>query len=272
MNEFLFTTEGGFLFFVLAGFLAQLVDGTLGMAYGVSCTTLLLCLGVGPAAASASIHTSELFTTAASALFHLKNGNVDKGILKRLAVPGVVGGVIGAYVLSSFPGDNAKPWISAYHLIMGNVIRVNACRKQHTEPQNAKLAPLGFLGGFLDAVGGGGWGPVVTSTLVSKGNSPRMVIGTVNTAEFFVAASTSAAFFVVLGNIYLTAVLGLILGGVAAAPIAAHACKKVQPKPLMVAVGVLIVFLSLRNIHQIPQQIASLHSTMVAAGTAPAVH
>ncbi len=272
MNESLFTTEGGFLFFALAGFLAQLVDGTLGMAYGVSCTTLLLCLGLGPAAASASVHTSELFTTAASAFFHLKHGNVDKDMLKRLALPGVIGGIFGAYILSSFPGDIAKPFVSAYLLFMGIVILVKAFRKIQAEPKNAKLAPLGFLGGFLDAVGGGGWGPVVTSTLVSKGNSPRMVIGTVNSAEFFVAASTAAAFFVALGNIYVTAVLGLILGGVAAAPIAAHACKKVQPKPLMVAVGVLIVFLSLRNLHQIPQQIATLHSNLVAAGAATAVH
>ncbi len=256
--------ETSIFFFIFAGFVAQLIDGTLGMAYGVSCTTLLLCLGVPPATASASVHTSELFTTATSAVCHLKCGNIDKSIFVRLVVPGIIGGATGAFVLSSFPGDVIKPWISVYLLIMGIVIISKALKKPVDKPQPTKLIPLGLLGGFIDAVGGGGWGPVVTSTLVAKGNSPRYVIGTVNTAEFFVACATSATFFITLGSVCMEAIIGLVIGGVLAAPIAALACKRVQPKPLMVAVGVTIVLLSARTLHEIPGQIATVHSALVA--------
>jgi uncharacterized protein len=259
--------DGNIWFFAIAGFIAQLIDGTLGMAYGVSCTTLLLCLGVAPATASASVHTAELFTTAASAICHFREGNIDKQFFKRLVIPGVIGGIVGAYLLSSFPGDAVKPWISLYLLFMGLVVLSKVFKKVSNQPKETKLGPLGFIGGFVDAVGGGGWGPVVTSTLVAKGNSPRFVIGSVNTAEFFVALATSATFFFALGSLYLTAVVGLVLGGLLAAPIAAIACKNVQPRPLMAAVGVLIVFLSLRNINQIPEQIAQVHSKIVTIST-----
>lgn len=236
-------------FFIFAGFVAQLIDGALGMAYGVSCSTLLLSIGVGPAVASASVHTAELFTTAVSAFCHIKAGNVDKEFLTRLLIPGVAGGIIGAYLLTNVNGDVIKPFISLYLIGMGVLILVKAARKKQPEPQKNHIGRLGFIGGFVDAVGGGGWGPVVTSTLVAKGNSPRYVIGSVNVAEFFVAAATSAVFFVTLGSIYLEAVVGLVIGGIIAAPIAAKACKVVQPKPIMVAVGVLIICLSVRTIY-----------------------
>lgn len=236
-------------FFIFAGFVAQLIDGTLGMAYGVSCSTLLLSIGVGPAVASASVHTAELFTTAVSAFCHIKAGNVDKEFLTRLLVPGVAGGIIGAYLLTRVNGDAIKPFISLYLIGMGVLILIKAVRKKQLEPQKNNIGRLGFIGGFVDAVGGGGWGPVVTSTLVAKGNSPRYVIGSVNVAEFFVAAATSAVFFVTLGSIYLEAVVGLVIGGIIAAPIAAKACKVVQPRPIMVAVGVLIICLSVRTIY-----------------------
>lgn len=252
-------------FFIFAGFVAQLIDGTLGMAYGVSCTTLLLFLGIAPATASASVHTSELFTTAAAAFFHFRSGNVDTRFLKRLVVPGMLGGVLGAYILSSFPGESIKPWISVYLLIMGIVILAKAVRKAQQTPKHTRLGPLGFIGGFVDAVGGGGWGPVVTSTLVARGNSPRFVIGSVNVAEFFVAAATSATFFLTLGAVYLTAIVGLVLGGIVAAPIAAIACKRVQPKPLMVAVGVFIICLSLRTIAQASGPIDAVKTAVIAA-------
>src|SRR5262249_22510124 len=155
--------------------------------------------GIAPAVASASVHTSELFTSAASAFCHFKAGNIDKTFLSRLVVPGILGGILGAYVLSSFPGDAIKPWISLYLLVMGISILFKAFGKQQAEPKKVRLAPLGFIGGFVDAVGGGGWGPVVTSTLVAKGNSPRFVIGSVNTAEFFVALATSLTFFITIG-------------------------------------------------------------------------
>ncbi|HIA53110.1 MAG TPA: sulfite exporter TauE/SafE family protein [Candidatus Melainabacteria bacterium] len=237
-------------FFILAGFIAQMIDGTLGMAYGVSCSTLMLSIGVSPVVASASVHMAELFTTAVSAFCHLKAGNVDKEFLKRLVIPGVIGGIIGAYILCNVNGEAIKPFISLYLLGMGILILVKAARKHQPEPKRNHIGRLGFLGGFVDAVGGGGWGPVVTSTLVAKGNSPRFVIGSVNVAEFFVAAATSAVFLVSLGSIYLNAVIGLVIGGMIAAPIAAKACKSVQPKPLMVAVGILIVCLSVRTIYQ----------------------
>ncbi len=237
-------------FFILAGFIAQMIDGTLGMAYGVSCSTLMLSIGVAPVVASASVHTAELFTTAVSAFCHVKAGNVDKEFLKRLVIPGVIGGIIGAYILCNINGEVIKPFISLYLLGMGILILVKAARKHQPEPKRNHIGRLGFLGGFVDAIGGGGWGPVVTSTLVAKGNSPRFVIGSVNVAEFFVAAATSAVFLVSLGSIYLNAVIGLVIGGMIAAPIAAKACKTVQPKPLMVAVGVLIVCLSVRTIYQ----------------------
>lgn len=258
-------------FFAIAGFIAQLIDGTLGMAYGVSCTTLLLFLGIAPATASASVHTAELFTTAASAFFHFKEKNIDFSFLKRLVLPGIAGGVFGAYVLSSFPGDVVKPWVSVYLLFMGGVILWKAFKKVSADNKDVKLGPLGFIGGFVDAVGGGGWGPVVTSTLVANGKSPRYVIGSVNTAEFFVALATSATFFVALGSVYVTAIIGLVLGGLVAAPIAASMCKRVQPKPMMIAVGCLIVLISCRNIHHIPGQIAQVHSAFIAATQATPV-
>ncbi|MBA3995354.1 MAG: hypothetical protein C0469_17685 [Cyanobacteria bacterium DS2.3.42] len=237
-------------FFIVAGFIAQLIDGTLGMAYGVSCSTLLLSIGIAPVVASASVHTAELFTTAVSAFCHIKAGNVDKEFLTRLLIPGVIGGIVGAYLLCNLNGEVIKPFISLYLLGMGILILVKAARKKQPEPKRTHIGRLGFIGGLVDAIGGGGWGPIVTSTLVAKGNSPRFVIGSVNVAEFFVAAATSAVFFVTLGSIYLTAVIGLVIGGMLAAPIAAKACKSVQPKPMMVAVGLLIVCLSVRTIYQ----------------------
>lgn len=259
-------------FFVLAGFLAQIVDGALGMAYGVVSTSICLSFGIAPAVASASVHTSELFTSAASAFCHFKAGNIDTSFLKRLVVPGILGGILGAYVLSSFSGDVIKPWISLYLLIMGVSILVKAFRKHRGAAKNARLAPLGFFGGFVDAVGGGGWGPIVTSTLVAKGNSPRFVIGSVNSAEFFVALATSLTFFVTIGSINLSAVVGLVIGGLLAAPVAAVVCRVVQPKPLMAAVGVLIVVLSLRSIDGIPRQIAQAQSVIVAVSAGTLTH
>ncbi len=243
-----------FIMFVAVGFLAQLVDGALGMAYGVVSTTVLLTLGVAPANASASVHVAELFTTLASSASHLWHGNVDKRLFWRLAPAGVIGGAIGAFILTSVDGAQIKPSIVAYMAVMGVVIiwrtvRAVAPWKNLTDG----AAPLGLLGGFVDAVGGGGWGPVVSTTLVGAGGQPRYVIGTVNTAEFLVTASISATFVIALvtghwedaGDLTknVAAVAGLIVGGLCAAPLAGYAVKTIAPRTLGIAVGVLVLVL-----------------------------
>lgn len=242
-----------FWIFFGVGFLAQLVDGALGMAYGVVSSTVLLAFGVSPAMASASVHVAEVFTTAASGTSHALHKNVDWRLFRRLAVPGAIGGAIGAYVLTEIDGDAIRPFITAYLAVIGVFILYKALHVDKPKPREIGLeaSPLGFVGGFLDAVGGGGWGPVVTSSLVASGSAPRQTIGTVNTAEFVVTVAISATFIVALfagtwggakdiaGHAW--AVGGLIAGGVIAAPIAAWVVKIVPQKALMVMVGVLIV-------------------------------
>ncbi|HEU5162844.1 MAG TPA: sulfite exporter TauE/SafE family protein [Thermoanaerobaculia bacterium] len=239
-----------FLLFVLVGFVAQLIDGILGMAYGVSATSFLLSLGIAPAVASASVHAAEVVTTGFSGLAHLRFGNVDRTIVRRLLIPGVIGAVVGAYVLISIPGDALKPWIAGYLFLMGVVILSKAVtfKKSVGEEKHHHLVPLGFAGGFLDAIGGGGWGPIVTGTLVARGNSPRFTIGSVNMAEFFVTAAASATFIATIGLSYWEAIAGLALGGAVAAPIAAWATSRVPARPLLVLVGLTVVALSARTI------------------------
>lgn len=237
-----------FLFFLVAGFAAQMVDGALGMGYGVSSTSLLLSFGVSPAVASASVHTAEIFTCGVSGASHWKLGNVNQALFRRLVIPGVIGGVIGAYVLSELPGEKLKPWISAYLLIMGLIIIRKAFGKTAHVATQSGIRRLGLAGGFLDAVGGGGWGPVVTSTLVANGHAPRQTIGSVNMAEFFVTVAQSATFFLTIGVVHWRVIAGLLIGGVAAAPLAACVCRRLPAKPLMLLVGILVVTLSLRTI------------------------
>lgn len=238
-----------FLLFVAVGFAAQMVDGALGMGYGLTSTTVLLSMGTPPAIASASVHTAEIFTTAASGASHWHHRNVDHALLKRLVLPGMAGGVLGAYVLTSFPGETLRPIVSAYLLCMGIVILWRAWRKTqgpaHTPRQ---LLALGFAGGFLDASGGGGWGPLVASTLVGRGVKARYIIGTTNLAEFFITTTISATFVATIGLELWPIITGLILGGVVAAPLAAYVTKHVPDKPMMVLVGALIFLLSARNL------------------------
>lgn len=240
--------DAPFALVVLVGFLAQLVDGALGMAYGVSSTTFLLALGLPPAAASASVHSAEVFTTAASGLAHLKFGNVDRKLALRLLVPGIVGAVLGAYVLVNVSAPWLKPAVAAYLLVMGGVILRKALGKPPERERRHPLVPLGLAGGFLDSVGGGGWGPIVTSTLVSRGSVPHLTIGSVNVAEFFVTIAQAGTFAALLGVAHGRIVLGLVLGGVVAAPLAAWAARRVPARPLMIAVGTLIVILSARTL------------------------
>lgn len=235
--------------FMLVGFIAQLIDGALGMAYGVSSTTFLLSLGIPPAAASASVHMSEIFTTGVSGLAHWRLRNIDTKLVKKLVIPGVVGGILGAYILVNIDGNLIKPFVSAYLLIMGIIILVKAFspKQKLQEPRHIRL--LGLVGGFFDAIGGGGWGPIVTTTLVARGNHPRATIGSVNFTEFFVTLAQSVTFILTLSFVaYWKIILGLLLGGVIAAPIAALATKHIPLKYLMLMVGIVIILLSLRTI------------------------
>jgi uncharacterized membrane protein YfcA len=242
-------TTPNILVFVIVGLAAQLIDGALGMAYGVSSTTFLLSIGISPAVASASVHAAEIVTSSISGLSHWKLGNVNAQLVKQLLIPGVIGGVLGAYILTAVPVSIIKPVVSAYLLAMGVVILRRSFQPVREVPSRTRLAPLGLLGGFFDAVGGGGWGPIVTTTLVANGNNPRFVVGSVNLAEFFVTVCESITFILTVGLTHWNIILGLIIGGGIAAPLAAYICKKLPTKTLMRAVGVLIIFLSIRTLY-----------------------
>lgn len=238
-----------FLFFVLAGFIAQIIDGALGMAYGVSCSSLLMGLGLSPAAASASVHTSEVFTTGVSGLSHIVMGNIDKKLFLRIVVTGVTGSVVGAYLVSQvFDGKMIKPFVSAYLLLLGVVILVKAFRKKPEYKEAKNIPVLGLVGGFMDAIGGGGWGPIVTSNLIHKGHAPQSAIGTVNTAEFFVTYCSTGVFLFFTPIQYWQAIVGLILGGVVAAPMGAYIIKYIPVKTMTIMVGTLVIVTSLYNI------------------------
>ncbi|MCW3462862.1 sulfite exporter TauE/SafE family protein [Chitinophaga nivalis] len=246
MDSF-FTTE--LLFYIVVGLSAQLVDGALGMAYGATSSSLLLGLGVSPAVSSASVHVAEVFTTGASGFAHFKLGNVNKKLFLCLLIPGMAGAIIGAYLLSDkINGDLIKPFISAYLLILGVIVIRKGLQQHKRKRKTKRLAPLAFAGGFMDAVGGGGWGPIVTSTLLSKGRTVHYTIGSVNAAEFFVSLSSAATFLIFTGISNWQVVIGLVTGGVIASPFAAILVRKIKRKPLMIMVGVLIILLSLRTI------------------------
>jgi len=242
-----------FLGFFIVGFLAQVIDGALGMAYGVSANSFLLGLGVPPALASASVHTAEVFTTAASGISHWRLGNVDKQIIKRLAVAGVIGGVLGAYVLSNIDGKIIKPWIALYLLVMGFRILYKAFRPINgfSKTLRQRLPVLGLFGGFMDAIGGGGWGPVVTSTMLANGEPPRKTIGSVNLTEFFVTLAEAITFLFTLGTLDWPVVAGLLLGGGLAAPLGAFLTKKINPRTMLAVVGVVVIFLQARTLYQV---------------------
>jgi hypothetical protein len=235
--------------FVAVGFAARLVDGAIGMAYGLSGTTVMLSLGIPPATASASIHAAEVFTTAIPGFSHWRFGNVDWSFVSRLALPGMAGGAVGAYLLTAIPGETIAPFMNGYLLVMGVWILWKAFRPRPTGAAPPRwLMPLGFGGGFLDAVGGGGWGPMVTSTLLGHGTVPRFTIGSVNFTEFFVAATISATFLGTIGLELWPIIAGLILGGALAAPVAPHAVYQMPDQPLMILVGSVIALLSIRGL------------------------
>ncbi|MFZ9395433.1 MAG: sulfite exporter TauE/SafE family protein [Erythrobacter sp.] len=232
--------------FIAIGFAAQLVDGALGMAFGVISNSLMVSvLGLPPAQASQRVHVVECFTTATSGISHLLHGNIDGRLFARLVVPGVIGGVAGAYLLTSLDGDAIKPFVLIYLTVMGIYLLARGLLYPPKLREARHIAPLGLIGGFLDAAGGGGWGPVVTSNLLVQGAEPRKVVGTVNAAEFFLTVAISATFIFHLGIADLAgATLGLLIGGMAAAPFAAFAARHFSPKLMLILVGTALTLTS----------------------------
>lgn len=247
------------LVFTLVGLGAQIIDGTLGMAFGVTATTLLVLTGTAAAQASAAVHCAEVMTTAASGISHWRFGNVDWKVVVRLGIPGGVGSFLGATVLSRLPISAAAPITASILLAIGLYLsyrfsfRTNAPATARTSPHTAKfLVPLGLIGGFIDANGGGGWGPITTGTLLSSGKTaPRTIVGSANTSQFIVSAAASAGFLLGLGSGFLANVLiivGLALGGVLAAPLAAWLVSRITPGVLGTAVGGLLILTNTRTL------------------------
>jgi uncharacterized membrane protein YfcA len=231
--------------FIVIGFCAQIVDGALGMAFGVLTTTCLLAFGVPPAQASAMTHATEVFTTAASGLSHAYHKNVDWRLVARLAPAGIIGAVAGATILSNVEGKTIAPFVSAYLICIGIYIAFKAWRPTWPREFHDWIVPLvGLGGGALDAAGGGGWGPVVTSSLVGRGHNARIVIGSTNLTEFVVTVATSVTFIVTLGWSELNAAIGLIIGGVLAAPVGGYIVAKIPTRPLMFTVAAVVIVTS----------------------------
>ena len=232
--------------FIAVGFAAQLIDGALGMAFGVISSTLMVgVLGVPPALASQRVHLVECFTTATSGISHLLHRNIDKALFFKLLIPGVIGGLLGAYVLTSIDASVIKPIVLIYLAGIGLYLLWRGIFYPPKIKTPKIIAPLGLVGGFLDAAGGGGWGPVVTSNLLIQGADPRKVVGTVNSVEFFLTLAVSAAFIYHLGFADLAgATLGFLIGGILAAPIGAWAAKHLPAKQMLILVGVVLTLTS----------------------------
>jgi siroheme synthase-like protein len=247
------TLDPNFPLMLLAGFLAQMVDGALGMGYGVTSATILLSAGVNPAAISGSIHTAEMFASGASGYSHYKFGNVNKKLFKALLIPGVVGAILGAILLTKLGQshiDYLRPALATYTLFLGIRILVLAFRKRQQQKKFKKYGLLAGAGGFLDSFGGGGWGPIVTTTLITKGRSPKYVIGSVSLTEFFVTLASAFTFFTLLGVSHWQTILALVIGGLVAAPFAARLTGRLPRKTSFILLGILVVFWSVRIIVQ----------------------
>jgi uncharacterized protein len=252
---------------VFVGFLAQLVDGALGMAYGATSSTLVLAAGFSPVVASASVHLAELGTTAVSGAAHWRFGNVDWRTVRRIGIPGALGAFAGAIVLGHVSAEVAKPWMAGILLALGAFVlgrfalgRIDQ-REGRRYVRGRYLVPLGLAGGFVDATGGGGWGPVTTPTLLATGRmEPRKVVGSVDTSEFLVALAASAGFLLSLGTEVIASrvLVGLLLGGIAAAPLAAWLVRKVTARLLGTLVGGFIVLINVRTIFGVTGEAAAL--------------
>lgn len=236
-----------FLAIVAIGFAAQLIDGALGMAYGVSASSALIALGMPPAVVSANVHAAEVFTTAASGASHWRAGNIDSKLVRRLVPAGIAGAVFGTIVVSTIDTSIARPVIAAYLFYMGLVVLHRAIRGRVSLRVKQRIRLLGFAGGTVDTIGGGGWGPVVASRLLADGHDTVKTVGSVNLAEFFMTVAASVTFLFTLGPTFGKAALALLIGGVLAAPIAAYSVRRVPRRFLMGVVGLLICLVSAYN-------------------------
>jgi uncharacterized protein len=235
-----------FLFFFLIGFAAQLVDAALGMAYGLISTTFLLNFGLPPMTASAVTHAAECITAGISGIFHHQLGNVNRQLFFRLVIPGILGAIAGVLLLTHVEAHIIKPVIAVYLLVMGCIVISKAFIIFPPVLVTSHLTPLGFGGAFMDAIGGGGWGAIVTSTLLARGHQPRTTIGSVTACGFFIATTASVTFFFNHAAISWQAVAALAVGGAIAAPMGAFLCKHAPVKVLLFCVGLLIIGLSCR--------------------------
>ena len=241
-----------FFIYLGIGIFAQLVDGTLGMGYGATSTSFLISVGVPPAISSTGVHVAEMFTTGASAISHYKFKNINKRLVTYLLVPGIIGSVIGAYLLADvIDGKVIKPFIAIYMIVLAIMIIVKGLRNNNVKKKTKNLGVLATFGGFMDAIGGGGWGPIVTSTLIGRGRDPRYTIGSVNAAEFAVSFASGITFLLFQGINGWQVIAGLIVGGVIAAPFGAFFVNKVPRKTMTIVVGIMIICLSIKTLYPI---------------------
>jgi uncharacterized protein len=232
--------------FIVIGFLAQLLDGLLGMGFGVLSNSLLVMLGLPPANANAAVRTAESFTSGISGLSHAAQRNIDWPLFGRLVLPGIIGGVIGVWILTNVDFDDARPIVLVYLSALGVYLVWRGSRRPQTYRRMRFVGPLGLSGGFLDAVGGGGWGPVVTGSLLAQGATPRTAVGTANAAEFFVTVTVLATFIGALGIQSVTAAaVGLVIGGVVAAPLGAFLVNRIKPSLVVTLAGGLMIVIGL---------------------------
>ncbi|SKA30306.1 Uncharacterized membrane protein YfcA [Chitinophaga eiseniae] len=243
-----------FYYFLAAGFLFAMIDGAIGMSYGITSTTFSLSMGIPPASASTAVHISEILSNGIAGWMHFKMGNVNKKLFKILIIPGITGAVIGAYLLSSLEHYSmyTKPVVSLYTLILGSVIlkrAIQAQRAHKTGKKIKRIGLLGFGGGFIDAIGGGGWGSIVLSSLIAGGRHPRFSLGTVKATRFFIAMLSSLTFVAALSHVHWDAVLGLVIGSAIASPIAARVSNKISAKTIMMAVSLIVIAASIKSIY-----------------------
>jgi hypothetical protein len=246
--------DSNFVKYVLVGGIAQLIDGALGMAYGVSVTTFLLSIGIPaitPAVASASMHASEVFTTGASSLVYMRFRNINKKMFKLLLWPGIIGTIVGVFTVSYLGKEYfkiLKPLVSFYTLILGVLIIAKAVNFKLKKSKTKRIQPIAALGGFLDSVGGGGWGPIVTASLIAGGRNLRYAIGTSHLAKFFIALTSTVTFFILIGIDHWPIIFGLVIGGMIVAPFSINLSTKIPTKPGLILVGIVVILVSLKTL------------------------